>query len=99
MRCYVVFGFDEPSIGFSFTGPVFRRHILNGQIDHDEIWAQAVSACDLFFVMYSYKENQNFMVMSVVPAAGQVREVRHARYGGNYFSKFGIPLLPALGLM
>ena len=27
----------------------FRRFFLNGLKDHDETWAQGVSACDLFF--------------------------------------------------
>ena len=30
-------------------GPVFRRYLLNVQIDHDENLAQGASACDLIF--------------------------------------------------
>ena len=30
-------------------GPVFRRYLLNGQIDQDDTWPQEVQVCDLIF--------------------------------------------------
>ena len=43
------FPLSVPTVGFSFAGPVFRRYLLNGQIDRDETWEQGVSVCDLIF--------------------------------------------------
>ena len=40
----------------ALRGPVIRRHLLNGQIDQDEAWAQGVSACDLIFRNILLKE-------------------------------------------
>ena len=37
------------TIGFRFAGPVFRRYLLNGQIDQDDTWPKDVLVCDLIF--------------------------------------------------
>ena len=46
-----------PTIDLSSAWTCFRRYLLNGRIDRDETWAQGVSACDYFFVIYSYYKN------------------------------------------
>ena len=49
-------------------GPVFRRYLLIGQIDEEETWAQEISVCDLFFLIYSYnKKKLNFRVLPLAP--------------------------------
>ena len=49
-------------------GPVFQRYPLNGMIDHNETWAQGVSACGLIF--RNITKNQNF---GVLPLACNVK--------------------------
>ena len=49
-------------------GPVFRRHLLNEQIDQDKIWAQGVSACDLIFHNILLEPKiPNFSVLPLTP--------------------------------
>ena len=63
VRCLPVC--SVPTIGFRFAGTCFSAIPLKCPIDQNETWAQGLSACDLFFVIYSYNKKSQFQGLAI----------------------------------